>query len=100
MTFSGIEGVYVAGEFWDDGVQYLSDTEATVELAFFGNIDTDATLTLTVGADVIGYNKDFTFNFPVTAVAESLTATTEAPLTETDLLGGIITLTLTGRAVH
>jgi hypothetical protein len=97
LTFSGIEGVYVAGGFWDGGVQYLSDTEATVELAFFGNIDTDGTLTLTVGAAAIGYDKDFTFNFPVTAVEESLTASTETPLTEANLQGGIITLILNGR---
>ena len=98
LTFSGIEGVTVDTGFWGDaGVVYVSNTEAKVTLAFAGNIDTDATLTLTVGADAIGYNKDFTFNFPVTAVEESLTATTEAPLTEADLQGGVITLTLTGR---
>ena len=98
LTFSGIEGVTVATGVWGDaGVVYVSDTEAKVTLAFFGNIDTDATLTLTVGADAINYNKDFTFNFPVTAIEESLTATTEAPLTEADLQGGVITLTLSGR---
>ena len=76
----------------------VSDTEATLTLGFFGNIDTDAILTLTVGADaIVGYNKAFTFQFPVTAVEESLEASTEAPLTEAMLNGGIITLTLTGR---
>ena len=35
------------------GVERVSDTEITVELEFDGNIDTDATLTFTVGADAI-----------------------------------------------
>ena len=91
LTLSGIEGVYVSS------VRRISDTKAKVNLAFSGDFDTDATLTLTVGADAINYNKGFTFNFPVTAVEESLTATTAAPLTEADLQGGIITLTLSGR---
>ena len=75
----------------------VSNTVVNVALAFFGNIDTDATLTLTVGAYAIGYNKDFTFNFPVTAVEESLTATTEAPLTEANLDVNNITLSVNGR---
>ena len=94
LSFSGIEGVIVSR--W--GVARVSDTEVKVTLAFSGDFDTDATLTLTVGADaIVGYNKDFTVTFPVTAVEESLTATTEAPLTEADLHGGVITLTLSGR---
>ena len=95
MSFSGIEGVIVGR--WD--VERVSDTVATVSLRFSGNIDTDTTLTLTVGPDAIvgGYDKDFTFEFPVTAVQESLDASTEAPLTEANLDGSVITLTLTGR---
>ena len=92
ISVSGIDGVT-----FDDfeGIDRVSATEVTIELRFAGNIDTDATLTLTVGADAIaGYDKDFTFQFPVTAVKESLEASTEFPLTEA---GGIITLTLTGR---
>ena len=91
LSVSGIEGVYP----W--GVERVSDTEAIVGLRFAGNIDTDATLTLTVGPNAIGYDKAFTFEFPVTAVAESLVATTEAPLTEATLNGSTIILTLTGR---
>ena len=95
LSFSGIEGVTV-GRY---GVRRLSDTEATFELTFSGNIDEDATLILTVGPDAIvgGYNKDFTFQFPVTAVEESLVISTEFPLTEANLDGTVITLTLTGR---
>ena len=96
VTVSGIDGVTV-GTYADD-VERVSDTEATVELTFDGDFDTDTTLTLTVGADAIaGYNKAFTFQFPVTAVEESLDASTETPLTEATLDGSIITLTLTGR---
>ena len=94
LTVSGIEGVTVS-EY--DGVERVSDTEATVELTFSGDFSTDATLTLTVGADAINYNKDFTFTFPVTAVEESLEASTEVPLTEVNLHGEVITLTLSGR---
>ena len=95
MSVSGIEGVSVGG--WD--VARVSDTKATVPLRFSGNIDTDAILTLTVGAEAIigGYDKDFTFQFPVTAVEESLDASTEAPLTEATLSGSVITLILSGR---
>ena len=95
VSFSGIDGVTIGG--W--GVERVSDTKVTFELEFTSNIDTDATLTLTVGTDAIigGYDKDFTFQFPVTAVEESLDASTEATLTEANLDGSIITLTLTGR---
>ena len=91
LSISGIDGVTV------NDVYRGSDTVAIVELKFAGNIDSDATLTLTVGADAIGYNKDFTFEFPVTAVEESLEPLTESPLTEATLNGGTIVLTLTGR---
>ena len=59
---SGIEGVTV--NRYD--IRRVNDTEATVELTFSGNIDIDATLTLTVGPNAIGYDKPFTFQFPVT----------------------------------
>ena len=90
-SISGIEGV-------TGSVQRVSNTEATITLGFSGNIDTDATLTLTVGADaIVGYNEGFTFELPVTAVEESLVATTAAPLTEATLHGNVVTLTLSGR---
>ena len=95
LTFSGIEGVTV-GRSWD--VARVSDTEVTVELTFAGDFDTDATLTIEVGAGAIpGYNGPaLTAQLPVTAVEESLTASTEFPLTEVTLLGSVVTLTISG----
>ncbi len=98
LSVSGIDGVTI-GEWWWSHVRRVSDTEVTIRLGFAGNIDEDATLTLTVGADaIVGYDKDFTFQFPVTAVEESLDASTESPLTEATLDGSIITLSLSGRS--
>ena len=52
ITVSGIDGVTF--RWWD--VDRISDTEITVELTFNGDFDTDATLTVTVGAGAIaGY---------------------------------------------
>ena len=95
MTVSGIDGVTVASFF---GVDRVSDTEVTVELTFDGDFDTDATLTFTVGADAVaGYNEDFTVQVSVTALEESLVASTEFPLTEATLNESVVALTLTGR---
>ena len=94
VSVSGIDGVTVDSF---RGVNRVSDTKVTVELTFNGNFDTDATLTLTVGTDAISYNQAFTFQFPVTAVEESLVVSTDFSLTEATLHGSIITLTLTGR---
>ena len=93
LTVSGIEGV---GLF---NVGRVSNTKVTVKLRFNGDFDTDATLTFTVGADAIaGYSgKAATLQLPVTAVEESLTASTVSPLTEATLDGSIVTLTLSGR---
>ena len=95
VTVSGIDGV-TGGSF---GVDRVSDTEVTVELTFSGDFDTDATLTLTVGAGAIaGYNGSaLTTTVPVTAVEESLVPSTEFPLTEATLHGSVVTLTLSGR---
>ena len=49
VSVSGIDGVTIP---WHDPDRE-SDTEITVELEFEGNIDTDATLTFTVGADAM-----------------------------------------------
>ena len=96
VSLSGIDGAAVSDRHL--GVERVSNTEVKIRLTFNGDFDTDATLTLTVGADAIaGYNKAFTFQFPVTAVEESLDASTESSLTEATLDGSIITLTLTGR---
>ena len=94
LTVSGIAGVTVARS----GVDRVSDAEVTVELAFDSDFDTDGTLTFTVGADAIaGYNEDFTAQFAVTALQESLVASTEFPLTEAALNESVVTLTLSGR---
>ena len=99
VSFSGIDGLTIADFF---AVDRVSDTVVTVELAFDGNIDTDGTLTITVGADTIaGYSGDaLTTTLPVTAVAESLTASTESPLTEVTLHGNIITTHTQGASVR
>ena len=91
LSISGIDGVTL-GNVW-----FVSTTKRIILLRFAGNIDEDATLTLTVGPEAIGYDKPFTFQLPVTAVEESMEASTEAPLTEANLYGNVITLTLTGR---
>ena len=95
ITLSGIDGVTV-GTF---GVDRVSDTEATVELEFNGNISTDSTLTFTVESGAIAdYDGDaLTAQIPVTAVTESLAASTTDPLTEATLDESVITLTLNGR---
>ena len=74
----------------------VSDTEVTVELIFFGGFDTDATLTIGVGASaIVGYNGPaLTAQLPVTVVEKSLVASTEFPLTEANLDGNVITLLL------
>ena len=95
ITVSGIDGVTV-GTF---GVDRVSDTEATVELEFDSNISTNSTLTISVGAGAIAdYDGDaLTVQLTVTAVTESLAASTTSPLTEATLDESVVTLTLTGR---
>ena len=94
VEVSGIDGVTIP---WHDPDRE-SDTEITVELEFNGNFDADAILTFTVGADAIaGYSGDaLTATLPVTAVTESVVASTAAPLTEATLDGSVVTLTLNG----
>ena len=95
VSVSGIEGVTF---HWFD-LDRVSDTALTVELTFKGNIDTDATLTFTVGADAIAdYNgAPLIAQVPVTGGKESVTASSEAPLTEATLDESVVTLTLSGR---
>ena len=95
ITLSGISGVTVD----TFGVDRVSDTQVTVELAFDGNMTTDSNLTISLGADAI---KDYdgaalTSQISVTAVTESVTASTDAPLTEATLDESVVTLTLSGR---
>ncbi len=93
LTITGIDGVTV------DDVDRISDTVVTVELEFNGDIDTDATLTLNVGAGaIVGYKgTPLTAQLPVTGGHESILASTETPLTEATLNGSVVTLTLSGR---
>ena len=95
VEVSGIEGVTI-GTF---GVDRVSDTVITVELTFNGNFDTDATLTLNVGAGaIVGYKgTPLIAQLPVTGGQESIVASTEAPLTEATLDESVVTLTLSGR---
>ena len=95
VSVSGIEGVTF---HWFD-LDRASDTALTVELTFKGNIDTDATLTFTVGVDAIAEydGPALAAQIPVTGGKESVAASTEAPLTEITLDGSVVTLTLTGR---
>ena len=91
-TASGITGVTASD------VDRVSDTAVTVQLAFSGNMDTDGTLTFTIGADAIaGYDgAALTAQISVTALVESVVASTPAPLTEATLNGSVVTLTLNG----
>ena len=95
ITLSGVSGLTIA----TFGVTRVSDTEVTVELTLNGNIDTDSTLTLTLAASGIA-NYDgtgYSAQLPVTASAESMVASTDAPLTEATLDESVVALTLTGR---
>ena len=67
LTITGIDGVSV------DNVYRISNTKVTVELAFNGDFDTDATLTFTVGAAaIVGYNGPaLTAQITVTAIREN-----------------------------
>ena len=95
VSVSGIEGVTF---HWFD-LDRVSDTALTVELTFKGNIDTDATLTFTVGEDAIAkYNgPPLIAQITVPGSTESIAAATKAPLTEATLDGSVVTLTLSGR---
>ena len=97
VKISGIAGVTFDGFFDLDRV---SDTVVTVELTFNGNMTTNGTLTFTVEAGAIsGYNGSaLTATLPVTALEESVVASTPQPLTEATLDGSVVTLTLSGAA--
>ena len=116
VTVFGISGVTV-GTF---GIDRVSDTEVTVELTFGGNINTNGTLTFTVGADAIArYNGPALTaqvsvsagdtpvvqdpdppEQPITTGGEgetpTLSASTAVPLTEATLHEGVVTLRLSG----
>ena len=95
VTLSGIAGVTI-GTF---AIDRESDTVVTVELTFDGNVDTDGILTVSVEAGAIAEydGPPFTAQFPVSAVTESVVASTPTPLTSETLDGSVVTLTLAGR---
>ena len=93
VTVTGIDGVTIDTAT----VQRLSDREITVGLNFARtNLDTDATLTFSVGAGAIAdYTGDaFTAEILVTAVKMEISASAASPLTEATLDEGVATLTL------
>ena len=96
VTVTGIAGVIIR----PFNVDRVSDTMLSVQLTFDGtDFDADATLTFTVKTDAIA-NYDgpaLTAAVPVTAVTESVNASSVVPLTEATLNGSIVTLTLSGR---
>ena len=95
VEVSGIEGVTF---HWFD-LDRISDTALTIELTFYGDLDSDATLTFTVGADAIAEydGPALIAQLTVTGGQESVVASTEAPLAEATLDGSGVTLTLSGR---
>ncbi len=81
VTISGIDGV----TFRRHNVKRVSDTLVTIQLEFSGNLDTDSTLTFTVGAEAIAdYDGPaLTAELPVTVSATTETPTiTEAATTD------------------
>ena len=95
VSVSGINGLTV--DTFD--VDRVSDTKITVELEYDGNMTTNGTLTISVGAGAIqDYNgAALTSQIAIPAVSESVTASTTSPLTEATLDESIVTLTLSGR---
>ena len=95
VTVSGIAGVTI-GTF---AIDRESDTVVTVELTFDGNIDIDGILTVSVEAGAIAEydGPPFSAQLPVSAVTESIIASTPTPLTPETLDGSVVTLTLAGR---
>ena len=81
------------------GGERISDTQATIELKYEGNMTANGTLTISVGAGAI---EDYdgaalTSQLSVPAVTESVTASTASPLAEATLDESVVTLTLIGR---
>ncbi len=94
-SVSGISGVTVD----PFGGERISDTQVTIELEYEGNMTANGTLTISLGSGAI---KDYdgaalTSRISVSAVTESITASTTAPLTEATLDESVVTLTLSGR---
>ena len=96
ISVSGITGVSY-NDFFD--VARVSDTKVNIELSFESNMTANGTLTFTVKSGaIVGYTgPNLTAQISVSAVTESVTALTAAPLTEATLDGSVVTLTLSGR---
>ena len=96
FTFS-LPGVSVA----PDGVRRESDTQAVLTLAFDGDLEEAAELSVTVGAAAHTGSGDLVTNaVPVAVGSESATivATDPDPLTEASLDGATLTVALAGTA--
>ena len=93
ISTSGIDGITF------DSIWRAELTKVNIRLEFNGDFDADTTLTFTVSADAIAEydGPAFTAQPPVSGGHESVTASTEAPLTEETLDGSTVTLTLNGR---
>ncbi len=96
ISVSGITGVSY-DDFFD--VDRISSTEVQIELSFDGNMTEDGTLTFTVSSGaIVNYDGSaLTATLSVSAVTESITASTSSALTEATLDGTEVTLTLSGR---
>ena len=99
VTISGVTGITFD---WTD-IEKVSDTEVRIKLTFDGTIETDATLTVTVGSGAIenytGPDPEQTAEIPVSASTEvevtgELIASTTSPLTKATLDGSKVTLSL------
>ena len=97
VSVSGITGI----AFDSSDTQRISDTQATIKLEYDGNLNTHSTLTITLGAGAIAdYNgAALTAQIPVSAVSESVAASTAAPLTGATLDESVVTLTLSGQEI-
>ena len=102
IKVSGIAGVTIHSDWTGDPtIKRVSSTEITFELRFSGTINSDSTLTFTVGPDAIaGYTgPSRTAEIPVSASTEvevtgELVASIAFPLTKATLNGSIVKLTL------
>ena len=99
VMISGVSGI----TFDRTDIEKVSDTEVRIKLTFDGTIDTDTTLTVTVGSGAIenytGPDPEQTAEIPVSASTEvevtgELIASTTSPLTEATLDGSTVTLSL------
>ena len=83
------------------GVNRVSNTEVKVRLLYDGtNIDTDAKLSFTLGADaIVNYDGSPLFaEITVSPISESIEASSMFPLRKDTLDGNLISLTLSGAA--